>query len=1099
MWYEIFKFELKYRSKRPETYLFFIILLLFSTVGVDFIFQGVELGLTKKNAPLVIAKTMAAITGIFMILASMIMGVPILRDVEFGTESLLFSKPITKWEYLAGRFLGSFTVLLFIFSGLLLGLVLGAHMPWHKETELLPFNVVSYVQVFVVVVLPILFFGASIFFVSGMLTKKLMVVYTQGIVLFVMFLLTKAITNEYAQGLLDPFSLTTLTQYTKDWTTAQHNTLGIGLNGILLHNKFLWMLLGLLTLFFGYHRFDSQTLIKRQRAFHKKGIALNEGSTERKIELPLVTVKADTKAIGIQILHLTKFYAHSLMKEASFWAIVVCGAVIIAINSVNLGTVFDVDSYPATHFIIAELQEMSLYFFIIILLFYSGELVWKERGIKQHLLNDSTQVHNLSVLTSKFLALNGIYVVLLFGLLLAGIIFQLANGYYKLALDVYFVGFFIEILPFLILYTFIAFFCQAVAKNKFVGILLTLIFFIANTGSEFLGFNHSLYKFGGKPLGTYSEMNGYGHFLEPYLWIKGYWMVFGVFLLIVSALVLERGASISLWHRVKNAKYAMTGPIRFMSVLALLVFAGLGGYIFYNTNFLNPYWTESEKQTFRSNYEKTLKSLEYFPQPKITNVRLHIELYPERRAYELKGTYLLKNTTDDTIKEIHVQKRLASHLELTDVKFEGGATANTEYSDFEYTVHELNRSLHPGDSISMDFKQTFIPIGFEDDNSNVEIVKNGTFFSNSQFPTLGYNSNYELEDLDERKLQGLPPRQRKANIGNFNELVNARSGSDSDGIFLDVTIGTSNNQTAITAGELVGKWSKNNRNYFHYRSNEPIINFYSFVSAAYEIKSDVWLASGNLGNPVALEIYHHPGHDYNVDRMFKAMKASLDYFSKNFAPYQYPQLRIMEFPRYAEFAQSFPNTIPFSEALGFVLDIDDTTDVDMAFYITAHEVAHQWFGMQIEAANVKGRNFVLETLAQYGALMVLKANFSNEKVTQFLDLQKETYEKIRKRAISEPSLALVENEDFVYYNKGVIAMHKLQALVGEERVNFALQRFISDWDSYKGTLRLETGRYPTSQDLLHYFRGVAPKELHPQITSLFETNTGIRLNETDIN
>ncbi len=82
MWYEVFKFELKYRLKRVETYLFFVFLLLFSIVGVDFIFQGVYLGLVKKNSPLVIAKTMGAITGLFMILASQIMGVSVLRDFE---------------------------------------------------------------------------------------------------------------------------------------------------------------------------------------------------------------------------------------------------------------------------------------------------------------------------------------------------------------------------------------------------------------------------------------------------------------------------------------------------------------------------------------------------------------------------------------------------------------------------------------------------------------------------------------------------------------------------------------------------------------------------------------------------------------------------------------------------------------------------------------------------------------------------------------------------------------------------------------------------------------------------------------------------------
>ena len=225
----------------------------------------------------------------------------------------------------------------------------------------------------------------------------------------------------------------------------------------------------------------------------------------------------------------------------------------------------------------------------------------------------------------------------------------------------------------------------------------------------------------------------------------------------------------------------------------------------------------------------------------------------------------------------------------------------------------------------------------------------------------------------------------------------------------------------------------------------------------------------------------------------EGMKASLTYFSTNFSPYQYEELRIAEFPRYAEYAQSLPNTILFSEALGFVLDIDDTTDVDMAFFITAHEVAHQWFGMQVEAANVEGHNFILETLSQYAALMVLKSKYASEKVTQFLELQQKMYENKRKKAVSEPSLALVENQDFVYYNTGAIAMYKLQELIGEEQVNKALKRFINDWRSYKGKVKSGTNNYVTSKELLEYFRAVTPIDLQNDVYNLFETNTKIEM------
>jgi aminopeptidase N len=440
------------------------------------------------------------------------------------------------------------------------------------------------------------------------------------------------------------------------------------------------------------------------------------------------------------------------------------------------------------------------------------------------------------------------------------------------------------------------------------------------------------------------------------------------------------------------------------------------------------------------------------------------------------------------IQEIHIQQLIASHVHLTDIVLEGGATVDKTYAEFDYLIYKLHQPLDPESAIQMDFKQSYFPKGFEDDNADIQFVHNGTFFNNNLFPTLGYNKKYELQDKDERSLYDLPLRASKAKIDHPNELLNARSGGDADGITLDITIGTSKNQTAVTSGKLVKKWTDKDRNYFHYKTEDKIINFYSIVSAEYEVKKDYWNMNDSLTEPVELAIYYHKGHEYNVNRMMNGIKSSLSYYSKHFSPYQYQQLNIMEFPRYADFAQSFPSAIPFSESLGFVLDIDDKTDVDMAFYITAHEVAHQWFGMQVEGANVQGRNFILETLAQYGAIMVLKSKYPQEKVNQFLALQKEMYDEKRRKAIAEPALALVENEDFVYYNKGVLNMYQLAQVVGEERVNKALQHFINDWRSYKGKIKSQSNRYATSKDLLAYFRAVTPEEQQQVIYELFETN-----------
>lgn len=1090
MWYEIFKFELLYRVKRPETYVFFVFLFLFSIVGVDFIFQGVEIGMMKKNAPLVIAKTMGAITGIFMIMASMIMGVPILRDFQYNVESLLFINPIKKRDYLLGRFLGSFVVLLFIFIGIPFGMMLGAQMPWH--TDMLPFNAMTYLQSFGVIVMPILFFGACLFFVSGMLSRKLLVVYTQGIILFVIFLLTKAITNEYLQAIFDPFSLTTLTQVSKNWSIIERNSLGISLTDLMLHNKLFWSGLGVVILLIGYQKFSFNVLAKTSKGKKRKAFITEEDLSGADYHLPKIKIQHNFRTQCVQLFELSKFYTQSLLKETSFWAIAICGIIIILINSVNLGSVYGVDSYPATYFIVEELQEMSLYFFVIILVFYSGELIWKERNVKLDLIYDATPVADVTRIAGKFMALVCIYIVLMLTLIATGILFQVANGYYQFELPVYLFGFFLEILPFLVLYTFIAFFFQVISNHKFVGILLVLIFFIVNIGSEFIGFQHSLYKFGGKSLGTYSDMNGYGHFLKPYLWIKSYWLVFGVILLMISSLFSVRGTETNLIKRFKSIRHRITKPLAKVIISASVVFIVIGSYIFYNTNILNDYWTNSEELAFRANYEKMLKPFEYIPQPKITSVNLKIELYPKTRTYSAEGYYILKNESEKILNEIHIQKLIASHVYLEEVIFEGGAKESLEYKQYDYRIYNLSEALQPGDSIRMSFKQSYSPKGFEDQGATTHIVHNGTFFSNQEFPTVGYNKKYELRDIEERELYGLEARINKPRRDNSKELTNGQSGGDSNGINYEVVIGTSLDQTAVSSGSLNRQWVANNRNYFHYKMNQQMINFYSIVSAEYEIKEDSWQSTEDvLAKPVKLEIYYQDTHDYNLDRMMASMKASLDYFSSNFSPYQYEQLRIMEFPRYEQFAQSFPNAIPFSEALGFVLDIDDEKDVDMAFYITAHEVAHQWFGMQVEAANVQGRHMILETLSQYAALMVLKENYSEEKVQQFLEFQKEGYDRdVKKSKTKEPPLALVENQDYLYYNKGAIAMYTLQRQIGEEKVNLALKRFIDDWNTIDGAIKTKTERYATTQDLLGYFREVTPENLHPLIYDLFEaTNT----------
>ncbi|MDD7914030.1 ABC transporter permease/M1 family aminopeptidase [Polaribacter ponticola] len=1030
---------------------------------------------------------MGAISGLFMILASMIMGVSVLRDFEYNIESLMFSTPISKKDYLLGRFLGAFTVLLFAFSGILFGMMLGELMPWHNPDDLLAFNAFVYVKTFLMITLPTLFFGAALFFVTGALTRNLVVVYTQGIFIFVIFMLTKAITNDFWQAILDPFSLTTTSLAISTWSIAEKSTQAVPFFGIIMYNKLFWISLGLLALIYGYKKF-SFNIVKEKKA--KKNQKLVHKNTNKAINVVIPQAKKEYGLLSKwnQLKQFSWFYFVSICKQSSFLGIVICGMIIILINSVNLGTVYDVDSFPATYFIVEELKETSMFFFIAILVFYSGELVWKERGAKLDLIYDATPMSSFIKLVGKYIGLNLIYTVLMLALIISGVIFQTVNGYYKYEFNVYFTGFFVEILPFLALYTCIAFFIQSVVNNKFLGIMLVIIYFIVNVAMGLLGYNHDLYLFGGSALGTYSDMNGYGHLLTPYLIVKSYWFLFAILLLIIGSLVIVRGTETNLLKRIKASRFRLSKPLFKLASIVLIAFLTLGSFIFYNTNILNKYWTNTEKTAFKVNYEKTLKKFEYLPQPKITAVNLKVELYPSTRDYTAKGFYLLKNMHDSPIREIHVQKRLEENIAIEAVTFDSEVTIDNQYAKFDYHIYKLKQPLEVGDSIKMSFSQTFTTKGFKQGGSNSNIVYNGTFFNEKTFPSLGYNRRYELRNNKERADFNLPSRQGKAKREDTKELLYTRDGGDSAGIQFEMVVGTAIDQTAIAPGNLLKNWQENNRNYFHYKMDTQMNNFYAIVSAKYEVKKETWLQTiDSVKKPIDLEIFYHKEHDYNIDRMMKSMKASFDYYSTNFSPYQFKQMRILEFPRYVEFAQSFPGTVPFSEAIGFVLDIDDEKDVDMAFYVTAHELAHQWFLMQVEAANVQGQHLILESLSQYAAIMVLKKHYSEEKVQQFLNTHKGKYlaEKSRESE-KEPSLALVENQKYIYYSKGVINMYEFQKQIGEANVNLAIKNFIRDWNTQDGKLKINTNRYATSKDLLGYFREVAPINKQSLVTDLFE-------------
>src|SRR5262249_7016852 len=197
---------------------------------------------------------------------------------------------------------------------------------------------------------------------------------------------------------------------------------------------------------------------------------------------------------------------------------------------------------------------------------------------------------------------------------------------------------------------------------------------------------------------------------------------------------------------------------------------------------------------------------------------------------------------------------------------------------------------------------------------------------------------------------------------------------------------------------------------------------------------------------------------------------------RNFAPYQFGQFRIMEFPRYRSFAQSFSNTVPFSEAIGFITRLKKPTDVDLTYFVTAHELAHQWWGHQLVGARVAGSNMMSETLAQYSAYMLMQQHYGKDYMRRVLRHYLDRYLRGRAGEVRhERPLALVEREDYVWYSKGGQIMYTLADYVGEEEINKALRDFLME-HRYANADMSQDLPYPDTRDLVAALRARTPAE-----------------------
>jgi ABC-2 type transport system permease protein len=619
----------------------------------------------------------------------------------------------------------------------------------------------------------------------------------------------------------------------------------------------------------------------------------------------------------------------------------------------------------------------------------------------------------------------------------------------------------------------LAIFVQALSPHKFVGWGVMLLFVVSRRVLPDYGLVDHLYTYGQGPAVPLSDMNGQGRFWIGAWSFRAYWAAFALLLLVLSHALWRRGAETKLMLRLRQLPRRLSGRAGEIATLAMLAFAVLGGWCFINTHVWNTYRTSRGEDLYAADYERQLLAYEKTLQPAVTSVQARVDLWPHQHRMVASGKIDLVNRQTVPLSEVHL------HMLEPDTKWTklavSGAKLVKDYPRFQYRIYRFARPLAPGATARIAFTTVRQQIGFRNEGNDESVVDNGSFLRDtSLLPALGMHRGGLLTDPIKRRRYGLPGELRPARLEDMS--ATRTNQLHSDWVSIDLTVTTDADQTPIAPGIKVADHIADGRRTARFLvRTPPTQNFFGILSAHYQerhVRHD----------GLDLAVYYDAQHSRNVDRMLAASADALDTFQSVFGPYPFHHTRIVEFPVYATFATSFAGTFPYSEGMGFIADLSDKNMIDFTSQVVAHELAHQYWGNQVNGADMQGATMLTETLATYSATIVTERVRGHDEVRRFLQHELNTYLLMRGEAVEELPLARVEGQGFVAYQKGVLVMHHLCQILGEDRVNAALRRYLDRF-------RFKSAPYPRSLDLIAEFRkGASPAE-NRLITDLFEKIT----------
>ncbi len=1090
MFSTIFRYEFRHWLRQPVIYIyaaFFLIISLGTMWGMAA--EASSEVVRIINSPRQINVMANLFNTLMLFLLPSIIGLSIYRDFQSRMYTLLYAFPFKKRDYLLAKLLSAVTIVIIIIAMIGLGFALGAGLPGVNPKAVVPFDAIVYAQLYGLYLIPnILLFGAIVFAIVSF-SRNIYAGFIAVILIIILQLIIESILKgvewRYLAALLDPLGDEAVKYYTRHWTLAERNSLTLPIDGVIIYNRLLWtgIALAIFGFVFRYFSFQQQAFSLSSRKKPSQQLVKSQLAPIIDIQLPRVQFNFTPLHQLRTAWQLSSFDFREIVLSWSFISIVLGGLLAIFFQQAEMNAAYGFKLLPMTwkmlhipSFIYAGLVNLITFLF-------AGLLLHRARLHRMNHLIDINPLPNWAFLLSKVIALVKIQMLLLSFIIIAGVTVQIINGFYDFQFGLYFFEVYGLYLIHFIIWVCLAICIQSLLSNPYLGFFLLLLIpmgmitlpgLVDKIGLSFLKQEVFWYnQVPGFVIGfNYSDLNQYGSYLPTYWAYKFYWLVGGFGLLLVAYLFQARGIAFSFRERLAIAKRRMNRPLRMGLLLSLIVFLSLGTSIFLEENVWHKTRVSNDDETtFKVENEKRYKRYEDLLQPQLSKVEVEVDLYPKQKHFAARGTYTLINKSETPIDTLLIAH---SYREKSTYQLAWPSTFIVKDTLVKFDMIQLEASLMPGDSMQLQFQVTS-----EDDSffhTDPRVIQNGTFLGSQVFPKLGYRA-VELTDNEKRKKHGLLPRDTDLPLpSDSTALGYANPANEIGWVELEAIVSTTPEQVALAPGILQREWEEEGRRYFHYQTDHRITPQYSFHSGQFSIQKDKW-------KDVDIMVYYHPDHAYNLNSIIEGVKASLDYNTQYFGPYQHKELRIVEYPRTeGTFATVMGNLMPYSE-LYWIGDVS-ADGIDLPYYVSAHETAHHWWGHQVNPANIRGGQMVTESMAEYVGLKVLERRYGKAMIRRFLrhDLDLYLEGRANERGEEPTLLAAYPHQEYVNYQKGALLFYALGDFLGEEHLNAVFASYLSE-HAYQGP------PLPHSLGLRDAIAEIVPDSLSYILKDFFETIT----------